>query len=136
MHEPKTGTARGRTPRAESVAARLAALTDSTPRVTIDEATVRIEVDLPPKLSDTARHNLLVALADADRCGHQVDDGYVWAEICELPDPARLTPDQCTGYACALCGLPLYVSRFLGTVAGHQLHACSPTCPIKPLARG
>lgn len=136
MTEPTVGVPRGRTLRVESVAARLAALTGSTPRVTTGELATRIEADLPPRLSDVARHNLLVALADADQCGHQVDDGYVWAEIRELPDPARLTPDQRAGYACALCGTDLYTSRFLATVDGVQLWACSPACPIVPLARG
>lgn len=134
--EPTAGPRHHSSPRVESVAARLAALTGCQPRVTGDALHVRIEVDLPQRLSEQARHNLLVALAGADRCGHQVEDGYVWAELFELPDPARLTADQRAGYACTLCGLALYTSRFLGTVAGHQLYACSPACPTVPLARG
>ena len=137
MTEPTTGPRHSSSPRAEALAARLAALTHGTPRVTSDGRQTRIEVDLPARLSEAGRHLLLQALADADRCGHEVIEGYVWADIgCPLPDPSSLTPDQRAGYACVLCGLGLYTSRFLGIVDGHQLYACSPACPIKPLARG
>ncbi|MGY0062886.1 hypothetical protein ACWY4P_41175 [Streptomyces sp. LZ34] len=128
MHEPTVGAAHSRSPRIESIAARLGALTGSTPRIGADGLSTRIEVDLPDKLSNAARHSLLVALADADRCGHEVADGYVWAEIRELPDPARLTAEQRAGYECALCGMRLYASRCLGTVNGVQLWACAPAC--------
>ena len=141
MHEPTTGPRPSSSPRAEALAARLAVLTGTTPRITTDGLRTRIEVDLPATLSETTQHLLLQALADIDdrHRGYEAGEGgrYVWAEVgVPLPDPARLTPDQCAGYACALCGLGLYVSRFLGTVGGHQLYACSPVCPIKPLARG
>ncbi|MEU1663521.1 hypothetical protein ABZ547_07895 [Streptomyces sparsogenes] len=128
MHEPKTGPRPSGSPKAESVAAQLAALTGNTPRITTDGPSTRVEIDLPAKLSEPARHTLLVALADADRCGHEVADGYVWAEIRELPDPARLAPEQRAGYACAMCGMRLYTSRLLGTVNGIQLWGCSPAC--------
>ncbi|MFJ4637645.1 hypothetical protein ACIP69_18725 [Streptomyces hygroscopicus] len=128
MTEPTAGPRPSSSPRIESVAARLAALTGNEPQITADGCQTRIEVDLPAKLSEASRHALLVALADADRCGHQVDDGYVWAELVELPNPARLTADQRAGYACALCGLALYTSRFIGTVNGVQMWACSPKC--------
>ncbi|MGW7688780.1 hypothetical protein ACWGMA_07790 [Streptomyces asiaticus] len=134
--EPTAGPRHNSSPRAESLAARLAALTGNQPRVTTDGPRTRIEVDLPERLSGQARHNLLVALAGANQCGHQVDDGYVWAELVELPAPARLTADQRSGYACVLCGHALYASRFLGSIDGHQLYACSPICPTAPLARG
>ncbi|CAM5400451.1 hypothetical protein SANTM175S_05568 [Streptomyces antimycoticus] len=78
---------------------------------------------------------LYLTLGDSDHCGIH-PDGYAWAEIVDLPDPARLTADQRAGYACALCGFALYASRFVGTVGGHQLYACSPLCPTVPLARG
>lgn len=140
MYEPMTGPRPSGSPRAEALAARLAVLTGNSPRLTHDGIRTRIEVDLPHALSETAQHLLYQALADLDdrHRGYEAGDSgrYVWAEICEPPDPARLTPDQRTGYACALCGLGLYTSRFLGTVNGHQLYACSPMCPTLPLARG
>ncbi|MER7794931.1 hypothetical protein [Streptomyces sp. NPDC097640] len=128
MHEPRTGPRPHRTPRTESIATRLAVALNGTPRITMDGLRTRIEVDLPAKLTEPARHGILTTLADADRCGHEVADGYVWAEIRELPDPGRLTPDQRAGYACALCGMRLYTSRRLGAVNGVELWGCSPAC--------
>ncbi|MES4909127.1 MULTISPECIES: DUF6233 domain-containing protein [unclassified Streptomyces] len=69
-----------------------------------------------------------ITTEDAVECGRDVDAGCVWVEIGELPDPARLTPDQRAGYECALCGMRLYTSRCLGAVNGVQLWACSPVC--------
>ena len=126
--EPTAGPRPSSSPRGESLAARLAALTGSTPRITHNGLCARIEADLPAKLSEARRHLLLQALVDADRCGHDAADGYVWAEIRELPDPARLTTEQRAGYECALCGMRLYTSRCLGTVNGVQLWGCSPAC--------
>lgn len=129
MHEPTAGARPSSSPRGESLAARLAALTGNTPRVTHNGLCARIEADLPAELSEARRHLLLQALVDADRCGHEAQDGYVWAEIRDpLPDPGRLTPDQRAGYACVLCGMRLYASRLVGTVTGVELWACSPAC--------
>lgn len=128
MHQPTDGPPRSGSPRAESLAARLAALTGNQPQLIPEGVGTRIEIELPPTLSRSVRRSLLVALADADQCGH--GGGYVWAEIRDpLPDPARLNPDQRAGYACALCGEALYTSRFLGSADGFQLWACSPLCP-------
>lgn len=140
VHEPTVGARPSGSPRAEALAARLAVLTGNPPRVTVDGVRTRIEVDLPHALSETAQHLLYQALADLDdrHRGYEAGDSgrYVWAELLELPDPARLNPDQRAGYACALCGTGLYASRFLGSIGGAQLYACSPVCPTLPLARG
>ncbi|MBI0293258.1 hypothetical protein JBE04_01785 [Streptomyces sp. PRKS01-29] len=125
--EPTAGPRHSSSPRAESLAARLAALTGRQPRVSVDGCRTRIEADLPPQLTNTQCRMLYLALADTDHCGIH-SDGYAWAELLDLPDPARLTADQRAGYACTLCGLTLYTSRFLGTVNGVQLWACSPAC--------
>lgn len=130
MQQPTDGPPRSGSPRAESLAARLAALTGNQPQLIAGSAGVRIEVELPTKLSRAVQRSLLVALADADKCGHDPAAGYVWAEVRDpLPDPDLLTPDQQAGYACALCDTVLYTSRFLGSIGGHQLWACSPLCP-------
>ncbi|MGW7617468.1 hypothetical protein ACWGLG_16680 [Streptomyces antimycoticus] len=131
--EPTTGPRHHSSPRAESLAARLVALTGNEPRVSGDSWRTRIEVDLPAQLTNAECRMLYYALANSDHCG-VARDGYVWAELLELPDLDRLTADQCAGYACALCGLELYTSQFLGSVDGLQLWACSPACQANPLA--
>ncbi|MFD8088575.1 hypothetical protein [Streptomyces malaysiensis] len=133
--EPTTGPRHHSSPRVESLAARLAALTGNQPRVTVDGLRTRIEADLPPSLSNAECRMLYLALADTDHCGIN-RDGYAWAEINDLPDLARLTPEQRAGQACALCGAALYTRHFLGAAQGMQLWACSPICPTPPLARG
>ncbi|MGW7597172.1 hypothetical protein [Streptomyces antimycoticus] len=133
--EPTTGPRHHSSPRAESLAARLAALTGNEPRVSGDSWRTRIEVDLPAQLTNAECRMLYHALADTDHCGIN-RDGYAWAEINDLPDLARLALDQQAGDACAICGLTLYTCRYLGTVDGCQLWACSPACPTTPLARG
>ncbi|WP_445520396.1 hypothetical protein [Streptomyces sp. NEAU-174] len=135
MTEPTTGPRHHSSPRAESVAARLAALTGTTPRVTVDGPRTRIEADLPPQLTNAECRILYLALADTDHCGIS-RNGCAWAEFVELPDPGRLSPEQRAGDACAICGLTLYACRFLGAVDGCRLWACSPACPTAPLARG
>ncbi|GAA1065170.1 hypothetical protein [Streptomyces asiaticus] len=133
--EPTTGPRHHSSPRAESVAARLAALTGSTPRITTDGARTRVEADLPPRLTNAECRMLYLALAATDHCGIN-PDGQVWAELLELPALGRLTADQCAGYACALCGAGLYTTRFLGSIDGLQLWACAPACQANPLASG
>ncbi|MFE9064967.1 hypothetical protein [Streptomyces violaceusniger] len=133
MPEPTTGPRPSSSPKAESLAARLAALTGNQPRVTVDGFRTRVEADLPAQLTNTECRMLYLTLGDSGHCGIH-PDGYAWAEIVDLPDPARLTADQCAGYACALCGLELYTSQFLGSVDGLQLWACSPACQANPLA--
>lgn len=68
---------------AAAIAARLTAVTRYGARVEETTRSIRIEVPLPDRLSDTARESLLAALADADRFGHDLapDGGSVWAEI-------------------------------------------------------
>ncbi|MDX3230665.1 hypothetical protein [Streptomyces sp. ME19-01-6] len=144
MHEPTAGPRPSSSPRAESIAAQLAALTGSTPRVTTGAGRTRIEADLPPRISDAGRHMLYAALARADHYGHEPTDGggYVWAELGKpLPDPRTLTSGQLQGLACAWCGARLYTCRRLGTVQipcglnerlseTAELMVCSPLCPL------
>lgn len=131
VHEPTVGAAHSRSPRVESIAARLTALTGSTPRVSTHGLCTRIEADLARQLSEAAQHMLYLVLADADQCGREMGDngGYVWAELqVPLPGPGTLTAEQRAGYECALCGMRLYTSRLLGTAGGVQLWGCSPAC--------
>lgn len=142
--EPTAGPRPNVSPRAESIAAQLAALTGSTPRVSAGAGCTRIEADLPPRLSDAGRHMLYAALARADRYGHEsaAGGGYVWVELqTSLPDPRTLTQAQLQGLACAWCGARLYTCRRLGAVqVPHglngrltepaELMVCSPVCPV------
>ncbi|MGK3105327.1 hypothetical protein [Streptomyces sp. WAC05858] len=133
--EPTVGPRHHGSPWVESLAARLAAVTGNEPRISANGVRTRIEADLPAQLTNRQGRMLYHALADTDHCG--IDpSGYVWAEYANLPDPTRLTPDRQAGAACAICGLTLYTCRYLGTVDGCQLWACSPACPTTPLARG
>ncbi|MEU7240364.1 hypothetical protein [Streptomyces sparsogenes] len=143
MHEPRADSRPSVSPRAESIAAQLAALTGSTPRVSVGAGRTRIEADLPPVLSDASRHMLYATLASADDYGHEPVGGYVWVELhTRLPDPGTLTSDQLQGLACAWCGARLYTCRSIGTVQlrrglngelaeAADLMVCSPACALR-----
>ena len=74
---------RSPTARAAYVAAQLAAATGHQPQTSLESNAIRIEVDLPNALSDTASHTVLAALADADHYGYERVGGreYVWAVL-------------------------------------------------------
>jgi hypothetical protein len=59
--------------------ARLGAAVPAEPKITC----IRIEVDLPPQLTDSQHTAVLKALSAADRYGHTLtsDNEFVWAEI-------------------------------------------------------
>ncbi|OMI34343.1 hypothetical protein [Streptomyces sparsogenes] len=143
MHEPRADSRPHRSPRAESIAAQLAALTGSTPRLSVGAGRTRIETDLPPVLSDAGRHMLYATLASADDYGHEPDGGYIWVELhTRLPDPGALTSEQLQGLACAWCGARLYTCRSIGTIQLRpglngqlaetaELMVCSPVCATR-----
>ncbi|MBT2384023.1 hypothetical protein [Streptomyces sp. ISL-11] len=66
-----------------ALAAQFAAATRHQPRTDETPKRVRVEVDLPPGLSDQARRTVLAACAGADRFGHDCtrQGAVVWAEL-------------------------------------------------------
>lgn len=71
------------TARAASLAAQLAAATGQEPRTSLAGDRLRIEVDLPESLTETACRVVLIALGTADRYGYERVNGhqYVWADL-------------------------------------------------------
>lgn len=72
--------------RAQAVAERLAAATGAEARVRRTPDAIRVEVDVPAELSESALGEIVAALVAADRYGHDVtgradDAGVAWAEI-------------------------------------------------------
>ncbi|MFJ2264598.1 hypothetical protein ACIOKD_41120 [Streptomyces sp. NPDC087844] len=69
--------------RAVALAAKLAALTEREAHTEEFADRIRVRVPLPVRLGDVCRRALLMALADADRYGHDMtaQGGAVWAEI-------------------------------------------------------
>ncbi|WP_336321343.1 hypothetical protein [Streptomyces lavendofoliae] len=61
----------------------LAAVAGRQPRAQETPGATRIEVGVPLRLGEPGRRALLVALAEADRYGHDItaDGETVWAEI-------------------------------------------------------
>ena len=80
-------------PKVESIAARLAVATGSQVRREEDPSGIRLEVDLPQELSETARRTVLAAIADADAYGHGLtgEGDHLWALII---DQAGQNPDD------------------------------------------
>lgn len=68
---------------AKALAALLAAATGCTPRTNETRQRIRVEVDLPPDLSEQARRAVLVSLIGTDRYGHDRTrhGAVVWAEL-------------------------------------------------------
>ncbi|MFJ8825601.1 hypothetical protein ACIREE_28020 [Streptomyces sp. NPDC102467] len=69
--------------RAVSLAAQLAALTGDEVRVDEAASHVRVTCAVPPHLAERSRRLLLIALAGADRYGHDAtaQGAHIWAEI-------------------------------------------------------
>ncbi|MFG2500023.1 hypothetical protein ACGFSB_17655 [Streptomyces sp. NPDC048441] len=74
---------RSPTTEAAHLAALLTAATGHEPRITGAGELIRIEVDLPDELSETASRTILAALGSATRFGYERADGhaYVWATL-------------------------------------------------------
>ncbi|WP_216590271.1 hypothetical protein [Streptomyces brasiliscabiei] len=70
-------------PKAESIAARLAAATGAEVRSAEFPLGVRLEVALPRELSETSRRAVLATIADADAYGHRRTDesDHLWALV-------------------------------------------------------
>ncbi|MFI9722468.1 hypothetical protein ACIHFE_22885 [Streptomyces sp. NPDC052396] len=74
-----------RTAKAQAVAlaARFAAATGREPRTEEGPDRIRVEIDIPPTLSEPARRTVLAGLVNADRYGHDFTGrgAVVWAEL-------------------------------------------------------
>ncbi|MEV7143630.1 hypothetical protein [Streptomyces tauricus] len=84
------------TSRAVALAAELAALTEREAHTEEFADRIRVRVPLPARLGDARRRALLMALADADRYGHDMTarGGVVWAEIDVTTTTSRGTTSQ------------------------------------------
>ncbi|MFE9453370.1 hypothetical protein [Streptomyces sp. NPDC006739] len=81
--------------RAVALAARFTALTGQVAHVEELADRIRVIVALPAQLNDIRRCSLLVALAEADRYGHDVTScgATVWAEVGGGDSAEAATPD-------------------------------------------
>ncbi len=70
-------------PQAVALAATLTALTGRVAHTEELAGRIRVRVALPARLTEACCHSLLVALADADRYGHDVTahGAVIWGEI-------------------------------------------------------
>lgn len=69
--------------KAVALAAQLSVLTGHTALIEEFTDRIRVRIALPAHLTDTCRRALLVALAEADRYGHDVtvERSAIWAEV-------------------------------------------------------
>ncbi|MFI0238244.1 hypothetical protein [Streptomyces sp. NPDC016845] len=76
-----------------SLAARLTALTGNEARSKEAADRIRITCALPPRLTEQSRRLLMLALAEADRYGHDVTarGAHIWAEIAAVSERERST---------------------------------------------
>lgn len=76
------------------LAIRFQVLAGRSPQVEGIQGRIRIAVELPARLPAAQQESLLIALADADRYGHEVtaEGACVWAEIDR--DPSETEPRQ------------------------------------------